>query len=396
MNQLNRPTGTLPINTHVHVPPNASTDTTLDSLLAQARSEGVRVIGTSNFFDMQVFPEFTKRALEHGIHPLLGVEIISYDSDLESAGWTVNDPQNPGRYYIQGRGLNADLVNTRASSTAIAIRAANDARASQQVGLLSDLMREAGLAADVTAADVIAEVADRGEVPQAWVSLQERHIARAFADRVLQLDPRQRKVVLERAFGCPALSDINDAGALQTEIRATLMKHGQPAFVPDSLITLDDGYAMVLELGGIPTYCAVADGADPICDYERPATDLARRIRERNIHAAELVTARNTQRCVDEYVAAFLEAGLLVMAGSEHNTPHRVPLALTCVDGPLSESAANAFWEGTCVLAAHQDLVAQGQPGFVSQDGSLLADMAGRRELAEYGAKLIAQLDGRA
>lgn len=256
-------------------------------------------------------------------------------------------------------------------------------------------MEEAGLPVQVTAADVVAEVAGRGEVPQSWVSLQERHIGRAFADRLLALDVRQRSTVLERAFGRPARGDLDDAAALQTEIRATLLKHGQPAFVPDSLITLDDGYAMVLECGGIPTYCAVADGASPVCDYERPATALATRIRDRNMHATELVTVRNTQRCVDEYVAAFLDAGLLVMAGSEHNTPHRVPLALTCVDGPLSEFTALAIWEGACVVAAHQDLVPRGELGFVDQEGGLVADAARRRELAEYGAGLIAQHEGR-
>lgn len=379
-------------NTHVHVPPNASTDNTLDSLLTQARSEGLRVVGSSNFFDMQVLPEFTKRALEQGIYPLLGIEIITYDRDLEAAGWTVNDPQNPGRYYLQGRGLSAARVAAGASATARSIRSENDARAERQVALLSELMVESGLSVEVTAAEVVAEVASRSEVPNSWVSLQERHIARAFADRLLALDIRQRRAVLERAIGRAPRGDLNEAGDLQTEIRATLLKHGQAAFVPDSPITLADGYAMVLELGGIPTYCAVADGASPICDYERPAIALAARIRDRNMQAAELVTARNTRRCVDEYVAAFQDSGLLVMAGSEHNTPHRVPMALTCADGPLSEFAAGAFWEGACVVAAHQDLVARGELGFVDQKGELQADAVRRRELSDYGAALIAQL----
>lgn len=118
MKEARSPMTPLSTNTHVHVPPNASTDTTLDSLLTQARSEGLRVVGTANFFDMQVFPEFTKRALDHGIHPLLGIEIITFDSDLEAAGWTVNDPQNPGRYYLQGRGLSAARVAAGVSATA--------------------------------------------------------------------------------------------------------------------------------------------------------------------------------------------------------------------------------------------------------------------------------------
>jgi hypothetical protein len=195
--------------------------------------------------------------------------------------------------------------------------------------------------------------------------------------------------VLTKAFGHEPTCDLEDAGSIQTELRSDLMKFGQPAFVPDSPTPFADGYAMTLQLGGFPAYCAVADGADPVCDYERPADALARRIRERDIHVAELVTVRNTVRCVDEYVAAFLSAGLLVIGGSEHNTPHRLPLALTCIDGPLSDFASEAFSEGACVLAAHTALVARGEVGYIDAAGNLAADPVRRLEMAEYGTKLI-------
>lgn len=376
-------------NTHVHVPPNFSSDGTLDQLLRQAQAEGLRAMGTSNFFDLQVFGMFTERTREAGIHPLLGIEVITVDAELETAGWTVNDPQNPGRYYLQGRALDAGRALLGASATARAIRARNDERAERQVTLLSQILTDAGLPRPITAAEVVEQVATRNEVPAAWVSLQERHISRAFADQLLELDQGERRLVLERAYGRPATADLTDAGSIQTELRASLMKHGQAGFVADSPTAFVDGHAMVLELGGIPTYCAVADGADPICDYEQPATALATRIRERNFHSAELITVRNTARCVDEYVAAFRDAGLIVSAGTEHNTPHRLPLAPTCVDGPISEASAEVFWEGACIQAAHQELVARAEIGYVDTSGDLAADATRRRELAEYGAELI-------
>lgn len=265
----------------------------------------------------------------------------------------------------------------------------NDERASQQVEALSALLEEAGLPEGRTAADVMAEVARRNEVPARWVSLQERHISRAFADVLLELEPGDRRAALTRALGHEPTCDLSDAGSIQTELRAELMKFGQPAFVPDSPTSFADGYAMTLELGGFPTYCGVADGVDPICDYEQPADALARRIRDRGIHAAELITVRNTVRCVDEYVAAFRAAGLLVTGGSEHNTPSRLPLALTCADGPLSDFAAEAFAEGACVVAAHSALVARGEVGFVDAAGELAADRVRRADLAECGARLI-------
>ena len=389
MQKLDRPGGPLPINTHVHVPPNASSDKTLEALMDQAHREGVRLMGTSNFFDMQVFPEFTERALARGILPLLGIEIITVDKELERKGWTVQDPYNPGRYYLQGRALNLRATQDTDSKTQDRIRSSNDARAEKQVALLDQIMTESGLPFHVTHADVVQEVAAGAQVPEAWVSLQERHVANAFAGRLLDVDRAQRSEILEKAFGHPAEGDIEDRGSLQTEIRANLLKREQPAFVPDSPITFDEGYRLVLELGGVPTYCAVADGFGAVCDYEAPAEALAERIRDSNIHAAELVTVRNTSKCVDDYVRAFLGAGLIVTVGSEHNTPERAPLMPVCADGPLSDFAADAFWEGACVLAAHQDLIARGKPGFIDKEGHLLVDAAGRRRLAQYGANLI-------
>ncbi len=389
MNKSARPPGPLPVNTHIHVPPNASSDATVPALLAQARSEGLLLAGTSNFFDMQVFPEFTKQAVAHGILPLLGVEVITVDQDLANLGWTVHDPYNPGRYYLQGRSLNLELTQGSATQTPHRIRRSNDARAARQVELLAEIMSESGLPFQVTAQEVISEVATNGQLPEAWVSLQERHIAGAFAERLLRVSARERSKILQKAFGQPVQGSVEDQGALQAEIRARLLKDGQPAFVPDSTVTFAEGFDMILELGGVPTYCAVADGVSPMCDYEASADALARRLRESNLHAAELVTIRNTSKCVDKYVRAFQDAGMIVSVGNEHNTPERAPLIPACADGPLSDFAADAFWEGASVLAAHQDLVSRGEPGFVDATGNLLVDGAGRRELAEYGATLI-------
>ncbi len=59
-------------------------------------------------------------------------------------GWTVNDPQNPGRYYLQGRGLSVALAAAGASPIGQGIRAANDRRAEEQVALMSRLVAGAG------------------------------------------------------------------------------------------------------------------------------------------------------------------------------------------------------------------------------------------------------------
>jgi hypothetical protein len=61
------------------------------------------------------------------------------------------------------------------------------------------------------------------------------------------------------------------------------------------------------------------------------------------------------------------------------------------VDGPLPDAARAAFWEATCVVAAHQHLVAAGEPGYVDAEGTLTGDdpAARKAELVALGAELI-------
>ena len=81
------------------------------------------------------------------------------------------------------------------------------------------------------------------------------------------------------------------------------------------------------------------------------------------------------------------------MAGTEHNTLDRIPFDPACVDGPVSDVARQAFWEATCIVAAHQARVADGQPGFVDAAGTLIATSRGaddhRAALVAEGAAII-------
>ena len=172
------------------------------------------------------------------------------------------------------------------------------------------------------------------------------------------------------------------------------MKAGRPAFVQEAAVSFGDAYRLILEMDGIPCYPTLADGASPICPWEEPPDALAQRVLERGIHAAELIPNRNRPEVVDAYVAAFREAGLIVMAGTEHNTRARIPLEPRCVDGSLPSPAARAaFREATAVVAAHQHLRASGRPGYVDGGGRLnpgFPDGETRiRWFAELGAGLI-------
>jgi len=380
------------VNTHVHFPPNFSAFRTVADAVSVAAAEGVRALGISNFFDQQVYAEFRDQADAAGIVALYGLEFITLDDQLAAAGIRVNDPANPGRMYLCGKGI-APFKQKSATAARIAteIRSGNDARATAMVDKLADWFLTCGLDTGLTAEVIAHEVAYAAEVPVEWVSLQERHIAKAFQRALFTLSADERAAVLERAYGSVSAVDVEDSGALQGELRSRLIKVGTPGYVPEVPLNFADAYRYVLEMDGIPTYPTLADGVSPVCPFEDPADNLAAQLVERGIHAAELIPNRNTTACVDAYVKAFTDAGIVVMGGTEHNTPDRIPIGVACADGPVSDYARQAFWEATCVVAAHQHLLGRGDPGYVDAAGARTgADPAARRaELVALGAALI-------
>ena len=375
------------VNTHVHVPPNFSAFTSPEDVVSTARAEGVRAIGISNFYDQQVYGRFAELCRAAGIVPLFGLEFITLVPDLEAAGIRVNDPANPGRMYVCGKGIDPFREKSpEAAKTAAEIREGNDSRAEQMIQRLDGHLQAAGLGTPLTAGAIASDVAVRGGVPVEWVSLQERHIARAVEEAVSALPEADRAGVLERAYGSPAKASLDDAVGMQGEIRSKLLKAGTAGFATEVPLSFEAAYAYVLAMGGIPCYPTLADGVDPVCPFEEPPAALAGRLVERGIHLAELIPIRNRSATVDEYVSAFVAAGIEVVAGTEHNTADRIPFDPACTDGPMSDAARAAFWRGTCIVAAHQARVAAGLVGYVDADGRLAAPA---EDLVAEGAAII-------
>src|SRR5664280_1010659 len=250
----------------------------------------------------------------------------------------------------------------------------------------AELCRAAGLTRPLSADAIAADIAARTGVPVEWVSLQERHIARAVEEAITALPLHERPAVLAKAYGAPAKASLDDAVGMQGEVRSRLLKAGTPGFAPEVPLSFEAAYAYVLAMGGIPCYPTLADGVDPVCPFEEPAAQLAAALVERGIHLAELIPIRNSSAVVDTYVAAFLAAGIEVVAGTEHNTADRIPFDPACTDGAMSPTARAAFWRGTCIVVAHQARIAAGEAGYVDAQG---VRAEGIEELVTEGAAII-------
>lgn len=358
------------VNTHIHLPPNFSAFKTAEDAVRAGESEGARALGASNFLDQRVYERFILAAEAAGIVPVLGIEMITLDEELRAAGTRVNDPANPGRMYLCGKGIRQDPEpgGERARLSA-AVRDADERRMRALVDRVAAVLAARGVPLPLDYDAIAADVATAAGVPSDWVVLQERHLARAVQQAIWAVAPEGgRAAVLAAAYAGQPMA-VDDPVAVQGEVRARLMKAGTPGFVPESPVSFADAYRFVLAADGIPCYPVLADGADPICPWETPPRVLADRLVALGIHAAELITGRNRTATVDAYVDALRSAGLIVLAGTEHNTAEQAPIDPACADGEPSAQARETFWEGTCVVVAHQHRRRLGLPGFVGPDG---------------------------
>ncbi|MFN3651132.1 MAG: hypothetical protein ACK47B_16275 [Armatimonadota bacterium] len=387
-------------NSHVHLPPNFSAFDTVEQAVRLAAEQGLSVLGASNYYDYRVYRELADRARGAGIYPLFGIEIISLDEGLRRAGIRVNDPGNPGKYYVCGKGLGRiDPMPAEAVALLETIRRNDSARMARMTDRLAEVFAAAGLELGLDEAAVKAGVVRRHGCDRDTVYLQERHVAQAFQEALFARVPEvDRAEVLARLFESPSRRP-EDSLQVQAEIRSHLMKAGKQAYVEETFVPFEHAHRLVLALGGIPCYATLADGTDPICEYETPVEALIEDIVRRRISIAELIPIRNRPDVLRRYVLAFREAGLPVTAGTEHNTPDLLPMEPTCLGGkPVPEELRRIFWEGACVVAAHQHRVSRGKPGFVDGEGALNPEWtdpeARIRAFAKEGAALIRAATG--
>ena len=361
------------VNSHVHLPPNFSAFTTVAQVLDLAKQQNVPVIGVTNYYDYKVYGQFAELALKAGVFPIFGLEIISRIASLADKGVKINDPGNPGRMYICGKGVTRfEPVPEAANGILKGIREADTQRMIEMTAKTAALFRAAGTDLGITEPGVKDMVARRHGCSLDIVHLQERHIAQAFQEALFAKVPAAgRAEVLTKVYGVAPKGNVEDAVATQNEFRSNLLKSGKPAFVAESSVSDAEARKMILGMGGIPCYPVLADGVNPVCPYEQTPETLIENIKGMGMHMAEFIPIRNSPEVLEKYAKAMRTAGIVIVGGTEHNTLELIPLDPTCLkSAPVPEDVKVIFWEGACVMAAHQFLMAHGSPGFVDAQGN--------------------------
>ena len=358
------------VNAHLHTPYSFSAFDSIPQAARMAAEQGVKVVGINDFYSMDGYAEWDRETRARKLYPLFNIEFISLNSEDQAAGVRVNDPNNPGRTYISGKGL---AFPVKLSGEPAAQLAAVKKESNLQVAAMCEKVTgrfnafEAEFGWDEAS---IREKLTKG-------SLRERHLAKAIrlAVACLYPDAEAQKAFCEKLFGGkPLKSDISADAKVENEIRGNLLKAGGAAFVPETpeaFLPMSTVRSIILAAGGIPTYPFLADDAKGgFTDFEGDLEKAAATLKARGFYSAEFITTRNSVEVLEKYCNYLWDNGFAVTLGSEHNTPAMEPIKLAARGGvDLTPRLKQLNYWGACITAAHQKLVADGFEGYLDANG---------------------------
>lgn len=358
------------VNGHIHTPYSFSSFDNIAQIFELAKDEEVEVLGINDFFVSDGYNEFYSFAAKNGVFPLFNVEFIGLIPELQRRNVTINDPNNPGRIYFSGKGLNypyrVSEENTQFLKELITESQKQVAQMIEKVNsLLQSIYPDMSLTYDEVKAKYAKEL------------VRERHIAKAIRILVDENYPKKsgKTMFYTELFDVEPKSNPEDIPAIENEIRGKLLKAGGSAFVPESPASfpaVDRIKKYILDAGGIPCYPVLLDDrkGNLITGFESDWQFMDEQLKAMNVHMIELIPSRNSVAKLREFIKYFTKKGYVISLGSEHNTPGVFPLEVK-VDGEaiLPDDLKKVSYDGACVIAAHQYLKANGKQGFVTEQG---------------------------
>ena len=131
----------LNVNAHLHTPYSFSAFEQLTEALDMAKKEEVSVVGINDFYSLDGYAEWDAGCKKRKLYPLFNIEFISLQSDDQAAGLRVNDPGNPGRTYLSGKGLAFPVIlSGKPAEELAAIRNESNVHAERMCGKLNELL----------------------------------------------------------------------------------------------------------------------------------------------------------------------------------------------------------------------------------------------------------------
>ena len=378
------------VNGHIHTPYSFSAFKDIPEIFELARKESVQVLGINDFYTTDGYSEFYQQALESKVFPLFNIEFIGLNAEDQKNGIRVNDPNNPGRTYFSGKGLAFPAkLDKPFASKLNEVKLETQKQVKAMIEKTNAWFEEIGSDLRFSMEEIFNKYAK--------VQVRERHIAKAIRIKVYEkyTSEKDRLAFFKKLYSGKAVAvSLEDYSAMENEIRGNLLKAGGKAFVeenPKAFLELKEVIEIILNAGGIPTYPLLADDKNGnYTDFENDKKALLGKLLQRGIYSVEFIPGRNDLNRLKEYASFFWENGIVVTFGTEHNTPELIPLTVDARGGvALDDELKVIAYKGVCVVAAHQYLTAQGEPGYVDINGKAKTEQ--RDDFVTLGQAVISR-----
>ncbi len=194
-----------------------------------ARNENIKALGINDFYVTDGYDEFYNGCIKNGIFPLFNIEFIGLMKEKQENGIRINDPNNPGRIYFCGKGLDYPFhLDPRLMEELSEVKRKTQEQIKEMIDKLNLIIGRYHPSLKL----------DFDEVKRKFARelVRERHLAKAI--RVLAEEnftkPEDRIEFIGKLYGGKkSICGVNNPAALENEIRSNLLKAGGPAFVEE-------------------------------------------------------------------------------------------------------------------------------------------------------------------
>ncbi|MEM1582633.1 MAG: PHP domain-containing protein [Candidatus Bathyarchaeia archaeon] len=350
------------VNVHIHTSESFSIFRSPAEAAWEAYRAGLEIFGINDHYTIAGHREFGEACKILGLKAVFSIEAIAMSEEAKERGEKYNDPKNPGRIYLCGKGVIQDLKPDSPGNKLLkTMREALRRRYENMTEKVNEILKGTDPTLNLTFDDVL-KCTPRGNVT-------ERHVAQATAELLRNKFPNNHdlKEFLRKLLGEIKIDLSSDEG-LQDLIRNELLKAGGPAYVEEpaeAFPSLEKLASLFREYGAIPTYPVLGN---PITEKEADLNSLFDELENYGIFAVEVIPKRNTEERLREILEAAEKRGFPIFNGTEHNTKSPQPL----VDD-LSKKAdfLPTFKKGAYLILGHQFLSKYAGIGYIDSSGNL-------------------------
>jgi hypothetical protein len=379
-------------NTHVHTPHSFSSFTSVDELVSAAAAVSIGVLGINDDIMIDGFKEFETGCREKHIYPIFNIT-LPMQCTFEHHGTTGHrTAANNHACLLIGKALQypATLGGDSRNLLASLWKASQD-RMWKLIDALNDALQTAGCA----------ESLDYGIIRSgsAKSSVYPYHIALALYDLLLRQCPGDdHGEMLNTLFSAPPFEgDHTDRESSVENIHRMMLASPLFEALPpvEPVVHLPQAKQVILQAGGIPCFhCSFNEDDEWMKESEGPEL-LVQQLSAKGIHAVEFFPGETSLRLLETFMRYLYHHNFCVTMGSGWLTVAKQSLLPVTADGKMPDENLLAMnYEGTCILAAHQELHKQNRRGFVDEAGKRLVSPENLQQFITVGDEIIRSATG--